>query len=274
MHQLSQYESLPPDWMVGVSENGWTTDEFGLIWLKKLFGPFTEGRKVGRYRLLILDGHGSYVTAEFDRYCTEHDIIVLCMPPYSSYLLQPLDVACFAVLKRSYGLGVQAQMWAGINHVDKDDFLELYLPAREATYSLRTVQSGFRATGLVPFNPDEVLSRLHIQLQTPSPVRPATLETTAPQVPETPYNIAELDLQTKAIQGLIRYRTQTPPSPTVQAVNQLIKGCQIAMQSTVILAAENKKLRATNEKVKRKRQKKKSYVGKGGVLSAREVQEA
>jgi len=91
-----------------------------------------------------------------------------------------LDVACFAVLKRSYGLGVQAQMWAGINHVDKDDFLELYLPAREATYSLRTVQSGFRATGLVPFNPDEVLSRLYIQLQTPSPVRPATLETTAP----------------------------------------------------------------------------------------------
>jgi len=73
--------------MVGVSENGWTTDEFGLIWLKKLFGPFTEGRKVGRYRLLILDGHRSHVTAEFDRYCTEYDIIVLCMPPHSSYLL-------------------------------------------------------------------------------------------------------------------------------------------------------------------------------------------
>jgi len=259
--------------MIGVSENGWTIDEIGLIWLTKLFGPFTEGRKVGRYRLLILDGHGSHVTAHFDRYCTEHDIIVLCMPPHSSHLLQPLDVACFAVLKRTYGLNIQAQMWAGINYIDKDDFLELYLPAREVTYSSRIVQSGFRATGLVPFEPEEVLSRLYIQLQTPSPVRP-TLEATAPWVPETPHNLRELDLQTKAIQGLIRYRTQTPPSPTIQAVNQLVKGCQMAMQSAVILAAENKKLRAANEKVKKKRQKKKSYIGKGGVLSAQEVQEA
>ena len=274
LHQLSWYETLPSNWMVGVSENGWTTDEIGLTWLKKLFGPFTERRKVGRYRLLILDGHGSHVTAEFDRYCTENDIIVLCMPPHSSHLLQPLDVACFAVLKRSYGLAVQAQMWAGINHIDKDDFLQLYLQARAATYSSSTIQSGFRATGLVPFEPDEVLSQLHIQLQTPSPVRPTTLENIAPWVPETPHNIIELGHQTKAIQSLIRYRTQSPPSPTVQAVNQLIKGCQIAMHSATILVAENKKLRAANEKVKRKRQKKRLYVGKGGVLSAQEVQEA
>jgi len=113
--------------MVEVNENGWTIDELGLIWLKKLFGLFTESRKTGRYRLLILDGHKSHVTAEFDRYCTEYDIIILCMPPYSSHLLQLLDVACFAVLKRSYGTAVQEQIRLSINYVDKDDFLQLYL---------------------------------------------------------------------------------------------------------------------------------------------------
>jgi hypothetical protein len=40
--------------MVEVSENGWTTDELGLIWLKRLFGPNTD-RTVEKYRLLILD---------------------------------------------------------------------------------------------------------------------------------------------------------------------------------------------------------------------------
>jgi len=164
LHQLSWYESLLPDWMVGVSENGWTTDELGLIWLKKLFGPFTEGRKVGRYRLLILDGHRSHVTAEFDRYCTEHDIIVLCMPPHSSHLLQPLDVSCFAVLKRSYEAAVQEQIRLGINYIDKSDFLQLYLRVRTIIYSFNTIQNRFKATSLVPFNPDEVLSRLYIQL--------------------------------------------------------------------------------------------------------------
>jgi hypothetical protein len=48
----------------------------------------------------------------------------------------------------------------------------------------------------------------------------------------------------------------------------------MAMQSATLLAAENRKLQAANEKIQKKRQKKKSYVGKGGVLSAREVQEA
>ena len=71
-------------------------------------------------------------------------------------------MACFTVLKQCYGLAVQAPMWAGINHIDKDDFLELYLQACVATYSSNTIRSGFRATGLVPFEPEEVLSRLHI----------------------------------------------------------------------------------------------------------------
>jgi hypothetical protein len=115
-------------------------------------------------------------------------------------------------------------MSAGINHINKNDFLKLYKSARVATYSSYTIQSGFKATGLVPFNPDEVLSRLHIQLQTPSLIQSA-LKAIAPLVPETPYNIAELNLQTQAIRHLIRYCTQTPPSPTIQAVNQFIKDC-------------------------------------------------
>jgi hypothetical protein len=130
MLQESWYTGLPSNWMIGVSDNGWTTDEIGLIWLKKIFGPYTQDRMVGKYRFLILDGHGSYVTADFDQYCSANLIIVLCMPPHSSHLLQPLDVSCFSVLKRSYGALVQEQMRAGINHIDKDDFLELYVRAR------------------------------------------------------------------------------------------------------------------------------------------------
>jgi hypothetical protein len=103
MLQESWYTGLPSNWMIGVSNNGWTTDEIGLIWLKKIFGLYTQDRTVRKYRLLILDGHGSHVTAKFDQYCSANLIIVLCMPPYSSHLVQPLDMSYFSVLKRSYG---------------------------------------------------------------------------------------------------------------------------------------------------------------------------
>ena len=84
------------------------------------------------------------------------------MPPHSLYILQPLDVGCFAVLKRLYGRAVEAQIQVGINHIDKDDFLALYQEIRPAVFQSSTIQSGFKATGTVPFDPDRVLSELHV----------------------------------------------------------------------------------------------------------------
>ncbi|KAM4065836.1 DDE superfamily endonuclease [Hirsutella rhossiliensis] len=96
LHQASWYESgVPDDWHIAVSENGWTSDDLALNWLKEVFDPNTRRRTVGTHRLLILDGHGSHVTPEFDKYCTANSIVVLQMPAHSSHLLQPLDVGAF-----------------------------------------------------------------------------------------------------------------------------------------------------------------------------------
>ncbi|KAJ5273619.1 hypothetical protein N7478_008744 [Penicillium angulare] len=162
-------DSLPRDWRLEVSPNGWTSDEIGLRWLEKVFIPLTFPRTKGKYRLLILDGHGSHLTPKFDKLCSENDIIPICMPAHSSHLLQPLDVGCFAVLKRSYGRLIENQMRIGINHIDKFDFLEVYPSARDEVFKLETIKNSFAAAGLVPFNPDRVISKLDIQLRTPTP---------------------------------------------------------------------------------------------------------
>lgn len=62
---------VPSDWRIEVSESGWTTDAIGVRWLGKLFIPITASRRRGRYRLLVLDGHGSYLTPEFDQLCAQ-----------------------------------------------------------------------------------------------------------------------------------------------------------------------------------------------------------
>ena len=106
VHQSNWYRDLPADWVIAVSNNGWTTDQLGFEWIKH-FNTHTESRTKGVYRLLILDGHNSHATPEFDQYCTANNIITLCMPAHTSHLLQPLDVSCFSPLKRSYGQEVQ-----------------------------------------------------------------------------------------------------------------------------------------------------------------------
>jgi hypothetical protein len=73
--------------MIGVSETRWINNALGMIWLQEIFNKHTRDRTIGRYRLLILDGHGSHLTAKFHRFCKDNLIILLCLPPHSSHLL-------------------------------------------------------------------------------------------------------------------------------------------------------------------------------------------
>ena len=81
----------------------------GMEWIRH-FEEFTAPRKVGVYRLLVLDRHESYHLVEFEEYCKEHNIVTLCMPPHSSHLLQPLDVGCFSPLKKAYSRQIEELM--------------------------------------------------------------------------------------------------------------------------------------------------------------------
>ena len=59
---------LPADWRIATTDNGWTTNAVGLDWIKH-FDFYTAPRTKGKYRLLILDGHESYHSTEFELYC-------------------------------------------------------------------------------------------------------------------------------------------------------------------------------------------------------------
>ncbi|EMD67605.1 hypothetical protein COCSADRAFT_34397 [Bipolaris sorokiniana ND90Pr] len=87
-----------------VNASGWSLPPFIILCGKvKHFNRHTASRIAEVYRLLILDGYSSHAILEFNQYYTESKIITLCMPPYTSYLLQPLNISCFSPLKRAYG---------------------------------------------------------------------------------------------------------------------------------------------------------------------------
>src|SRR5450432_1634515 len=203
VHMSTWYtEDLPLDWTIRVSANGWTDDKLGLIWLQNVFEKHTAPRTKGVYRLLILDGHGSHGTPEFDLFAKEHSIITLCMLPHSSHLLQPLDVGCFVVLKRLYGRQIEGLMRNGVNYINKQDFLEAYYNARKEIMNQANISSSFAAARVFPYDPERVLAKLNTQLRTPTPPLASAIEQ-GPWAPETPHNIAELELQTKAIKDYL-----------------------------------------------------------------------
>jgi hypothetical protein len=221
------YTDIPADWILVVRDKGWTDDFLSISWLTEIFEKHTNYRTRGVYRLLIFDCYGCHTSSEFDLFCSEHKIITLCMPQDSSHLLQPLDVSCYPVLKKSYRRQIEEYMQVGINHIDKPNFLTAYVLARREAIILDIIRSGFAATGLVPYNPNQVLSKLNTRLR--------TIAT---------YNAAKLELRAKKIKGHLYHRTNSLSTPT----------------------EENRQLQAANEGQKRKRVRRKKMYRHGSHM--------
>ncbi|KAI1508857.1 DDE superfamily endonuclease [Pyrenophora tritici-repentis] len=224
-HLSAWYEEaeIPRDWAIAVSDNGWTNNELGVEWLKH-FNAHTQARTIGARRLLIIDGHKSHQSLAFQELCKENNIYTLCMPPHSSHLLQPLNIGCFSPLKRAYSREVESLMRNHINHITKLEFLPAFKIAFDQAFTPANICSAFRGAGLVPLQPEAVLSKLDIQLRTPTP--PAAALPEAPWVAQTPSNARELEAQSSLIRERVRQHKSSSPASIIEAINQLKKGAE------------------------------------------------
>ena len=65
-------------------------------------------------------------------------------------------------------------MRAHITHVAKEDFLLAFYNAYDTAITEKTIQVGFRATSLVPYDLEYVISQLDIKPHTPTPPTSST----------------------------------------------------------------------------------------------------
>jgi hypothetical protein len=271
-HQAAWYQEsalFNKGYAIARSQNGWTTDEIGLRWLKEMFEPQSKHHLTGAKRLLILDGHSSHLTAEFDDFCKENAIICLCMPPHTSHLLQPLDVGVFGPLKRAYGKLTEEMMAAGNNHIDKEDFLHLYPSAREKVFTQGNICNGFAGAGLKPLNKDRVLEKITFQLRTPTPPL-VEVESSISSAFQTPQNPRQLDHKISRMQRSIQKRKLS--SSPMSHIQHLERAAQMAMNTNLLLQQEIKVLRAENERKMRKKARRRATLGNDLILFVQEGQ--
>ena len=265
-----QDRGIPRDWVIALSSNGWTTNEIGLEWIKH-FDKHTKSRAVGRYRLLILDGHESHHSADFELYCKDNNIITLCMPAHSSHILQPLDVGCFGPLKKVYGRQIEDLMRARVSHITKAEFFPAFTTAFQATFTEQNIRAGFRGAGLTPLDPESIISKLDIKLHTPTP--PGSSAGLPPVwVSKTPQNAIEATSQTELIKNRIARHQNSSPTSIYTGLDQIAKGAQQVMHRLALLEGEVSSLRKANEALSKRRRAKKARIRQGGSLSFQEAQ--
>ena len=100
--------------------------------------------------LVLCDGHSSHLTYSTVKKTQDNHIILLCLPPNTSHVLQPLDVGFFAQLKCHWKKILKNSLSKSRNkNVDKSVFPTL-LNALVSKIDGKLLKSGFNGSGLYP----------------------------------------------------------------------------------------------------------------------------
>jgi hypothetical protein len=237
----------------------------GFEWLKH-FDQHTINRSVGTYRLLILDGHESHQSTEFREYCKEKKIIPLYLPPHSSHLLQPLDLACFGPLKQAYGREIERLIRRSVTHVTKTEFLPAFYTARQAAMPESNIRGGFRGAGIYLFNPENVISKLDVQLRTPTPPGD-NISQAQPWTPKTPRTVTETISHSEYLERRIRRHHSSSPESILEAMQCLTKAVMKKMHKIKLIEAKNQELQEANAVLSRRKRGKRTRLQDSGNMT-------
>ena len=124
------------------SENGWTDNELGVAYFEEHFEPHTRSTLKGEYRILVVDSHDSHITTQALQFCIRNKIILLCLPPHTTYMLQLLDIGVFGPVALVYkGMITERYTFGSLYNIDKCAFLEIWHTAREKAITTSNIIS-------------------------------------------------------------------------------------------------------------------------------------
>ena len=107
--------------------------------------------------MLVLDGHSTHYQPELIKYAREYEVILFCLPPHTTHKSQPLDASVFKPLKSHWHEACHTFVEQNPGKsITKYNFSKLLNTAWGKTMSPNIISSGFKRTGIYPFNPDAI----------------------------------------------------------------------------------------------------------------------
>lgn len=268
--------TIDKNWKFSCNSKGWTSNHHGIKYLTEHFDPHSKALldSPDDYRLLLCDGHDSHISAEFVEFALQNRIEIVLLPPHSSHLLQPLDVAVFGPLKRAISSRLYRLMHTGVSRLEKAEWVEYFAKARKDAITSTNILSGWRGAGLFPENRYRVLSQI-----VDKDVSFVTSNYPTTPVPSTPFLVTSsppdpLTLHNKNQAFIAEISTASYATPIRNHMRRLSGISERLQAENIILRTENKELLERQEK-RKERQTGKRVILKGKVIvSTEEIRRA
>lgn len=157
----SWMEGGPKNARYNRSKSGWFEGPLFEDWFITVALPYLKKLGDGP-KAIIGDNLASHVSIRVLELCIENNIKFLLLPPNSTHLCQPLDLAYFSPLKTAWRKLLDEYKSKHRGSIAKDIFprkLKQVLEIIEKN-SAQNLKSGFAASGIYPLDPYQVLKRL------------------------------------------------------------------------------------------------------------------
>ncbi|XP_048250446.1 uncharacterized protein LOC124117724 [Haliotis rufescens] len=148
-------DGAPPGSSGEMSDSGWSNAKIFQNYLTKHFvkhaGISTD--PMPPKTLVLFDGHRSHVSLTLVEWAKKHNVILFVLPPHTSHITQPLDVAVFGPFKSMYSRECQLylQRNPGVK-ITKYEVAKLTAKPYLRAMSPDNLASAFRKSGIYLFS--------------------------------------------------------------------------------------------------------------------------
>ena len=193
--------SGPENALYSKSPNGYMDTELYFLWFTRIFLKYaTKERPI----LLIQDGHGSHISPELIDKARQNNVEIMCLPPHTTHVLQPLDKVMFGPLKKAWSSAITTLGYANKSFIlNKNDFARVFRTPYEKTFTPTVIQTSFKKTGICPFDPDAIDK---------SQLYPTAAHDKAPDAPSTPCTSSDSNTESSSASSRTSSNSSTPVS--------------------------------------------------------------
>ncbi|CAF3053425.1 unnamed protein product [Rotaria sp. Silwood2] len=144
-----------PGTRYNVSPTGWVEEPIFFDWFSRQFLPAIKSIK--RPVILIYDGHYTHISTRIIKMAMNNDVIIECLPPHTTTILQPLDLVTLTKVKTAWRqLLRKHNLQTNSAPIDKVKFALLIKELWENHLLKSHCQGGFSRAGIFPFDPRAV----------------------------------------------------------------------------------------------------------------------
>ncbi|GLV46630.1 hypothetical protein CBL_20905, partial [Carabus blaptoides fortunei] len=172
---------LPPESKVVCHPSGWMQKDIFVTWFVH-FISFAKPTATDPV-LLLFDGHSTHTkNLELIELARENNVHIIVIPPHTSHRLQPLDVSFMFPLSSYYGQEIK--FWLRNNPgkvVTIHEISKLFGAAFQRAATIQNAVSGFKNTGIYPYNPNIFPDDLFQPAETTDNLNPTEIRQRSPQ---------------------------------------------------------------------------------------------